>query len=98
MQYLIITFDDGDIDWSSKNEILKQEACHVLDLYKDGTLRNIWFTEKKDAILIIEAENKTKALDVVNNLPLVEKGLLSYSMNELLPYTGIERIIHGTGQ
>ena len=96
MQFLISTFDNGRIDWSLQDHALKSEAQHVWNLYKRGVLKNIWFTEKKDAILIIEASTQDEAESVINDLPLVKSELLKYSINSLLPYTGYDRIMYGT--
>ena len=46
MQYLVITSDNGDINWDIHVDILRTEAEHVLSLLSRGVLRNIWFTEK----------------------------------------------------
>lgn len=56
MQYLVTTYDNGDINWDDQSEILKAEAGHVLSLFSAGSLRNMWFTDKKDAVLIFECD------------------------------------------
>jgi len=96
MQYLIITRDNGDIEWGNHGELLQREAAHVWGLYKSGCIRNIWFTKGKDAVLLAERENENAARAMIDELPLVKEGLLLYSLEELLPYTGIERLFHGT--
>jgi len=98
MQFLIRTYDNGSINWALHNHTLKSEAQYVWNLHKRGVLKNIWFTEKKDAILIIEADNKDEALSLANELPLVKEKLIKYSINSLLPYTGYNRIMYGTDQ
>jgi len=98
MQFLISTYDNGDIDWSLYDHALKSEAQYVWNLYKHGILKNIWFTEKKDAVLIVETSTQDEAVSIINNLPLVKAGLLKYLINSLLPYTGYDRIMYETDQ
>ncbi len=96
MQYLITTFDEGNVDWSIQSELLKCEAKHILEFYQNGAIRNIWFSEKRDAILIIESESKEKVQTMLNDFPLVKAKLIRYQIVTLLPYTGFERLVNGT--
>jgi hypothetical protein len=96
MQYLITTFDNGQVDWNTKTDLLKKEASYIWTIYKTGILKNIWFSENKDALLIIEIDNKEKAQEIVNDFPLVKGNLIKYTITSLLPYTGFERILNGT--
>ena len=96
MQYLITTFDNGNVNWSIHSQLLKEEARHILDLYKKGTIRNIWFSENKDALLIVENETIEQAKGIINTFPLVKANLIKFNITCLLPYTGFERLINGT--
>jgi len=96
MQYLVTTFDNGNTDWSVHSQLLQDEAKHVLGLYQQGIIRNIWFSEKKDALIIIEIETIENANRVVNDFPLVKANLIKFTITCLLPYTGFERLINGT--
>jgi len=98
MRYLITTFDNGNIDWNNKADILKHEASSIWHLYKEQVICNIWFSEKKDAIFIIEAESMDIAEQIVGGLPLVKANLLRYSITGLLPYTGLDRIMNTVDQ
>ena len=93
MQYLVTTFDNGNIDWSSHYQLLKDEAKHILDLYQKGTIRNIWFSGNKDALLIIENETVEQAEEAIKAFPLVKANLLLFNITCLFPYTGFERLI-----
>jgi len=95
MQYLVATSDSGPVDWASKAEELRREAAHVLRLHTRGLVRQIWFTEDRDAILILEAPDLEAARAIAEGLPLVREGLLRYRITSLLPYTGWERLIDG---
>jgi hypothetical protein len=98
MQYLITTFDNGNVDWSLHSQLLKDEAKHILDLYQEGIIRNTWFSENKDALLIIENETIEQAKEAVNAFPLVKANLIKFNITCLLPYTGFERLINGTSK
>ena len=95
MQYLILTQDKGTINWNSNAVLLKEEAAHVWELYKESKIRSIWFTEQKDAILIVEANTREEAKITIETLPLVKANLTTYTIHTLLPYTGLERILNG---
>ena len=96
MQYLITTFDNGNVDWSVHSQLLKKETKHILDLYQKGIIRNIWFSENKDALLIIENETIEQARKIISTFPLVKENLIKFNITCLLPYTGFERLINGT--
>jgi len=96
MQYLVTTSDNGDINWDKHSEILRTEAEHVLSLFNRGVLRNIWFTEKNDAVLLFECDCIEDVGFVMNKLPLVSESLIKYEVMCLFPYTGFGRIINGT--
>jgi len=95
MQYLILTQDNGTINWNNHTVLLKEEANHVWELYKESKIRSIWFSEQKDAILIVEANTREDAKITIETLPLVKANLISYTIHTLLPYTGLERILNG---
>ncbi|MDY0093643.1 MAG: hypothetical protein RBT80_13170 [Candidatus Vecturithrix sp.] len=98
MQYLINTVDNGHINWSIQSELLMDEAKHVWSLYKKGIIRNIWFSENKDALLMIESENREQVKTILDDFPLVKANLIEYKITLLLPYTGFERLLNGTEQ
>ena len=95
MQYLILTQDKGTINWNNHEVLLKEEAAHVWELYKESKIKSIWFTEQKDAVLIIEANAQEEARKTIDTLPLVKANLITYTIHTLLPYTGLERILNG---
>ncbi|MBU0935976.1 MAG: superoxide dismutase [Spirochaetes bacterium] len=92
MQYLVTTFDNGNIDWSLHSELLRREALHVWGLYMQGVIRNIWFTEGMDALLILETGEQGLAKAILNEFPLVKAGCIKYTLTRLLPYSGWERL------
>ena len=63
------------------------------NLQKKGVIRSIWFTKNiREAILIIEAEDSIRTKEIVDTFPLVEEGLITYDIVELVAYDGYERL------
>ncbi len=79
--------------WQKPEDLLRDEACHVYELYRSGCIREIYFTEHKSAVLVLEAEDKKAATALLNTLPLVKHGKIQFELMELQPYTGYERIM-----
>jgi hypothetical protein len=90
---LVITHDKPNVNWKEQEQILKQEAKVLWNLQKKGIIRSIWFTKNtREAILIIEAEDSIRTKEIVDTFPLVEEGLISYDIIELVAYDGYERL------
>ena len=93
MVNLVITHDKPNVNWKEQEQILKQEAKVLWNLQKKGIIRSIWFTKNtREAILIIEAEDSIRTKEIVDTFPLVEEGLISYDIIELVAYDGYERL------
>lgn len=93
MKILAIEKESKGVDWNDLDELLKAEAQHIFQLYLSDSLREIYFTENKNAILILETSDKESALTLLETLPLVKSGKIQFDIMELRPYTGYERII-----
>ena len=93
MKILAIENEIEGVEWDNLEDLLKDEAQHVYNLYLSGSLREIYFTETKNAILVMETEDKKAALKLLDTLPLVKSGKIKFEVMELRPYTGYERIL-----
>ena len=93
MKILAIEKELEGANWKNQNEVLEQEAYHVHELYLSGYLREIYFNELHNAVLILECVNIDKAREILNDLPLVKEGLIDFEIMQLNPYTGYDRII-----
>ena len=78
--------------WEQTENLLEREALHVFRLYLSDCLREIYFTEDKNAVLILETKDRKTAEILLNDLPLVKSGKIRFEIFELRPYTGFERI------
>ena len=93
MKILAIENEIEGVAWDNLDGLLKDEAQHVYNLYLSGSLREIYFTENKNAILVMETEDKKAAIKLLETLPLVKSGKIKFEVMELRPYTGYERIM-----
>ncbi len=93
MKILAIESEIEGADWTDSEDILKEEARHVYALYLTDSIREIYFTENKNAILLMEMEDKKAAIKLLDTLPLVKSGKIRFEVMELRPYTGYERIM-----
>ncbi|MES2478494.1 MAG: superoxide dismutase [Bacteroidota bacterium] len=93
MKILAIEKEVEGVKWDSLDDLLAQEAQHIFRLYLSDNLREIYFTEEKNAVLILETNDKTTAIKLLDTLPLVQKRKIQFDIIELRPYTGYERIL-----
>ena len=72
---------------------LKPEAMRVWELYQKGIIREAYFqAESHEAVLILECEDLMEAQMVIRTLPLVEEGLIDFTLIPLIPYDGFARL------
>jgi hypothetical protein len=93
MKILAIEIEMDGVEWDSLEDLLKEEALHVYNLYQSGSIRELYFTENRIAILMLEAEDKNAAIKLLDTLPLVKSGKIKFEVVELRPYTGYERLM-----
>jgi len=94
MKFLALEKEVSDANWDEENEVLINESYQVYHLFQEGIIRDIYFTENENAVIILECASKAEAAAVLSTLPLVKAGLISFEIMELRPYTGFDRIIH----
>jgi len=94
MKLLAIEKDVEGVNWENENESLENEARVVYQLSLEGIVREIYFTENKIAVLMLECRNIGEATEVLNSLPLVKRGLITFDVMELRPYSGYDRIFN----
>lgn len=93
MKILAIENEIEGVEWDNLQDLLKDEAQHVYNLYLSDSLREIYFTENKNAVLVMETEDRKAAIKLLDTLPLVKSGKIKFEVMELRPYTGYERIM-----
>jgi hypothetical protein len=93
MKILAIEKEIEGVKWDNIEDLLEQEAQYVFQLYLSDSLREIYFTEEKNAVLILETDDRETAKELLDSLPLVKNRKIRFDIMELRPYTGYERII-----
>jgi hypothetical protein len=93
MKLLAIEQETSAVNWNEESETLINESYQVYQLFQEGIIRDIYFTETENAVIILECASKAEASIVISTLPLVKAGLISFEIMELRPYTGFDRII-----
>lgn len=93
MKFLAIEYDCQTIAGKRPDQqLFIEEARRVYELYLAGKLREIYFNELKNAVLILECASQEEAAELINTLPLVKHGLIRFECMQLHPYTGYERM------
>jgi hypothetical protein len=74
-------------------DLLREEARHVWELYKQGIVREVYFrADRREAVLVLEAQDAKIAQSALNTLPLVKNGTISFEIIPLVPYDGLDRL------
>lgn len=93
MKLLAIEKESTSVNWNEETETLINESYQVYHLFQEGVIRDIYFTETENAVIILECASKDEAIIILSTLPLVKAGLINFDVMELRPYTGFDRII-----
>jgi muconolactone delta-isomerase len=71
----------------------KAEAARAWELYQAGVVRELYFRQDyPGAVLILECANVAEAKELLNTLPLVKEGLITFDIIPLVPYPGFARL------
>lgn len=69
------------------------EARKAWELQQQGFIREIYFrADETSAVLVLEAENVDQARQILNELPLVNHGLIRFELIPLRAYSGFQRL------
>jgi len=93
MKILAIEKELKTVDWENESQTLIEEAKSAYKMMLSGHLREIYFTENKNAVLVLECEDKIAAKQLLDKLPLAKKGIIDFEIMELQPYTGFSRLM-----
>jgi muconolactone delta-isomerase len=71
----------------------RAEAARVWELYQAGLFREMYFRQDwPGAVLILECASVDEAHEVLNTLPLVKEGLITFEVIPLVAYPGFSRL------
>ena len=72
---------------------LDAEARRAWELYQQGIIREMYFnSDDHTAVLIMECAGVDEAKSILNTLPLVQTGLITFQVIPLVPYDGFGRL------
>ncbi len=72
---------------------LKAEAARAWELYQEGSIRELYFhRDDHIAVLMLECADMDAARQVLDTLPLVQAGLISFELMPLVAYPGFARL------
>ena len=92
MKILAIEKTVDDVSWKNQDVLLKEEAAYVLKLKNDGVVKEIYFTENHDAVLILESDSLEDGKELLNTFPLVKSKMICFEVHALLRYDGFDRL------
>ncbi len=72
---------------------LKAEAMRVWELYQAGVFRELYFRQDHhEAVLMLECTDEAEARNILDSLPLVKAGLITFEIIPLIAYSGFSRL------
>jgi hypothetical protein len=96
MKILALERERADVKPEDFTPHLTAEATAVWKLYQAGIFRELYFHQDKNcAVIVLECEDAHEAGEILNTLPIVKEGLITFDIIPLRPYPGFSRIFGG---
>ncbi len=93
MKILAIEREHPGVSAEQFQPFLKLEAARLWELYQSGQVREAYFhADQHTAVLVLECLNVEEAGKILEALPLVEAGLITFELLPLIPYDGYARL------
>jgi hypothetical protein len=87
---------EKDVEGKKEEEFqpfLKAEAVRVWELHQAGFIRELYFRQDRPcAVLVLECRDGDEARRILETLPLVREGLITFDIVPLVPYPGFARL------
>jgi hypothetical protein len=97
MKILALERELPGVPASAFRPLLNAEAAKVWDLYQKGVIRELYFNaENHTAVLMLECDDLQAARQSVDELPLVQAGMIGFELVPLAPYDGFARLFGDT--
>jgi hypothetical protein len=79
--------------------LLRAEARHVWEAYKEGVIREIYFRQDRPGVAIfLECADVAEALRALADLPLVKAGIIEFEAIPLGPFANFEMLFASAEQ
>jgi hypothetical protein len=86
----------GVVEEQFTTSLKRAEAFRVWELYLAGIFRELYFRQDwPGAVLMLECADVEEAQEILNTLPLVKAGLVTFEIVSLAPYPGFSRLFTG---
>lgn len=93
MKFLAIEHEYPGLTGEDFQPHLKAEAARVWELYQAGIIREMYFCpERSVAVLMLECTRAEEAQAILDTLPLMQVGFISFELLALAPYSGFDRL------
>ena len=92
MMILAIEQENQGVTSADFKPHLEDEARKVWELQQKDIIREMYFNNENDAVLILECADINEAKDILSNLPLVKNNLITFKLMSLTAYSGFSRL------
>jgi hypothetical protein len=92
MKYLAIEHTTKGVTADDFKPYLEEETRKVWELQQKSILREIYFNDNHNAVIILECNDREEAKTILDSLPLVKNNLISFEIMALFPYSGFSRL------
>jgi len=93
MKFLALEHESPDARPDDFAPLLKAEAIRIWELQQADVIRAAYFrADRPVAVLELECTSLDEACQILESLPLVETGLISFEVIPLKPYPGLSRL------
>ena len=93
MKILALEVESPQAQPSDFAPYLQEEAAKVYEHYLSGIFRECYFHQTEHtAVFILECAGIPEAQQVLDSLPLVKAGLITFELIPLAPYPGFGRL------
>ncbi|HWQ09873.1 MAG TPA: hypothetical protein VN436_12215 [Holophaga sp.] len=93
MRIIALEHECGSLEPAVQERVLREEARALWELQQAGYVREAYFrADRKEAVLVLEAQGPEQARDVLAGLPLVQQGIIRFEFVPLVPYDGYARL------
>lgn len=93
MKLLCLDVPQPNASFEKYQPLLLNEARHAWQLYKGGTIRDIYFRQDRPGVAIIaECDSVETAKKVLSEFPLAKAGLIGWEVIPLGPFLNWETL------
>ena len=93
MKILALEYELPNTTADQFQQYATDEARKVWEYHQAGVIRELYFrADKNEAVLILECASITEAQRILETLPFVQAGLISFEVIPLKAYPGFARL------